>query len=106
MTDFSAVEKWFKCWRDLWKLNSIPNPAAASFAGEDGELLREMLKLFKTEYAAMIFKLGELGHKHFTVEEEFFVPDKDLKEIAQPVRKRKVIEIKEQGKIAKKFIIP
>ena len=60
-------------------------------------MLREMLKLFKGEYAAMIFKLGELGHKHFTVEEEFFVPDKDLKEIAQPVRKRKVIEIKEQG---------
>lgn len=95
--DERSVEKWFKCWRDLWKLNSISHPAPASFAGEGGEILRDMLKIFKTEYGQMIYKLDQVGITKFTAEEEYFTPDADLKQIAQPVKQRKVVEINEQG---------
>ena len=67
-TQYRAVEKWFKCWKDLWKLNSVPHVAAATFAGEDGDILKEMLSLFKVNTNVFI----KINYKYLQSYDELF----------------------------------
>ena len=55
---FYVIYTLDQMWAQLWKLNVVPNPAASTFSGPDGELLKEMFMLFKSDYAILV----EKGH--------------------------------------------
>ena len=45
----------------------------------------------------MMSRLEQLGLQEFTIEEEYFTPDADLKQIALKFKSKKVIDINETG---------
>ena len=57
--DKKAVSGWFKCWRDLWKLQAVANPTPAAFSGEDGDLLKEMLPHFRSEHSQLLYRIDQ-----------------------------------------------
>merc|ERR1711892_1541693 len=61
LPDTDCVSTWTKLWGQLWKLNVVPNPAPSTFSGADGEMLREMYQLFKSDYAILVDKLKPFG---------------------------------------------
>ena len=61
LPDTDCVNNWTKMWGQLWKLNVVPNPAPSTFSGPDGDLLREMYKLFKSDYSILVDKLKPFG---------------------------------------------
>ena len=61
LPDTDCVNNWTKMWGQLWKLNVVPNPAPSTFSGPDGDLLREMYRLFKSDYSILVEKLKPHG---------------------------------------------
>lgn len=81
LPDIHCVDSWGKMWCQLWKLNVVRNPSASAFTGPDGDLLKEMFSLFKSDYAILVEKLTPLGQVSETgvrVEEEHLKPDAEL----------------------------
>ena len=64
LPDTDCVSTWTKLWGQLWKLNVVPNPAPSTFSGADGEMLREMYTLFKSDYAILVDKLKPFNLVH------------------------------------------
>ena len=80
--DIHCVDNWTKMWAQLWKLNVVRNPTSANFAGADGDLLKQMFSLFKSDYAILVDKLTPLNMVHpeagVQVEVDHLKPDAEL----------------------------
>jgi len=99
LPDIHCVDSWGKMWCQLWKLNVVRNPSASAFTGPDGDLLKEMFSLFKSDYAILVEKLTPLGQVSETgvrVEEEHLKPDAELlKQALIPKDPKKTTQLNE-----------
>ena len=100
LPDIHCVDNWTKMWAQLWKLNVVRNPTSANFAGADGDLLKQMFSLFKSDYAILVDKLTPLSMVHpeagVQVEVDHLKPDAELlKQALIPKDPKKVEQINE-----------